>query len=159
MRLRRPLLAIALSLVALSASGQDFRTVTWGMSPDQVIAAEGGLQFSRMNGTSNTMLSTRVDVLGHSGLLNYIFEADKLVIAQYRFDDEEDMRTYNEVLNVLTEKYGAPSDFGDAYARWKLERTYVGLSFKDNLCKVDYADQGWVADTREKRRAEYEKFF
>jgi hypothetical protein len=159
MKYHRFLVAAFFFLAALSASAQDFRKVTWGMSPEEVISAESGLQFSRMNGTANTMLSTRVDVTGHSGLLNYIFQDDKLVIAQYRFDDEEDMRTYNEILNALTDKYGAPYDSGDSYSRWKLERTYVGISFKDNLCRVDYADQKWVADTREKRRAEYDSNF
>jgi hypothetical protein len=159
MRLHSRGIAAVLCLFALSASAQDFRKVTWGMSPDEVIAAETELQFSRMNGTSNTLLSTRVEVTGHSGLLNYIFEDNKLVIAQYRFDDEEDMRTYNEILNALTDKYGAPSDSGDSYSRWKLPRTYVGISFKNDICKVDYADQRWVADTREKRRAEYDSNF
>ena len=150
--------AVLFFLAALSAFGQDFRKVTWGMSPEEVISAEG-LPFTRMNGTLKTMLSTKVDVMGHSGVLNYIFQENKLVMAQYRFDDEEDMRTYSEVLTALTDKYGDPADFGDLYSRWRLERTYIGLSFKDNLCKVDYADAGWVADMKQKRMSEYDMYF
>ena len=105
------------------------------------------------------MLSTKVDVMGHSGVLNYIFQENKLVMAQYRFDDEEDMRTYSEVLDALTDKYGDPADSGDVYSRWKLERTFIGLSFKDDLCKVDYADEGWVADMKQKRMSEYDMYF
>ena len=36
--------AVLLFLAALSAFGQDFRKVTWGMSPEEVMSAEG-LQF------------------------------------------------------------------------------------------------------------------
>ena len=146
-------------LLAALAFAQDFRKVTWGMSVDDVVSAESELKFSQMDGTSNTMLSSHVGVMGHSGILNYIFENDKLVIAQYRFDDEDDMKIYTEILKILTQKYGQPADSGDSYSHWKLPRTYIGISFKDNLCKVDYADQSWVADTKEKRKAEYDSMF
>jgi hypothetical protein len=159
MRPRAGQIAAVLLLLALSAFGLDFRKVTWGMSLDDVISAESELKFSQMDGTSNSMLTSRVNVMGRSGMLNYIFVDDKLVIAQYRFDDEDDMRTYHEILNILTQKYGKAADSGDSYTRWTLPRTYIGLSFKDNLCKVDYADQGWVADMKEKRRADYDQLF
>ena len=152
-------IAAALAFLAMSAFGQDFRKTSWGMSVEDVVSAESDLQFSQMDGTSNTMLTSHVEVMGHSGILNYIFESDKLVIAQYKFDDDDDMRTYNEVLGVLTDKYGQPADSGDAIVRWKLPRTYISLSFKDNLCRVDYADQGWVADAKEKRKPEFDSFF
>ena len=146
-------------LLAALAFAQDFRKVTWGMSVDGVVSAESELTFSQMDGTSNTMLTAHVGVMGHSGILNYIFENDKLVIAQYRFDDEDDMKTYTEILNILKKKYGQPADSGDSYSHWKLPRTYIGISYKDNLCKVDYADQSWVAETKEKHKTEYDSMF
>ncbi|MGO9412430.1 MAG: hypothetical protein ACLQCB_16980 [Spirochaetia bacterium] len=159
MRLRAWRVAAVLLLLAASAFAQDFRKVTWGMSVDDVVSAESALTFSQMDEASNTTLTSHVNVMGHNGILNYIFENDKLVIAQYKFDDEDDMRTYTGILNILKEKYGAPSDSGDSFSHWKLPRTYIGISFKDDVCKVVYADQGWVADAKENRKAEYDSFF
>jgi hypothetical protein len=98
-----------------------------------------------------------VSAVGHSGMLNYVFESDKLVIAQYNFDDDDDMTT--EILGILTGKHGQPADSGDIIVHWKLARTYIGLSFKDNLRRVDYADQGCVADAKDKGKAEYDLLF
>jgi hypothetical protein len=159
MRLRRWQVAALLLLSAMSASAQDFRKVTWGMSVDDVIAAESGLEFSELDGTSKSMLSSHVEVMGRTGILTYTFENQKLVIAQYKFDDEDDMGTCKDIRSVLTRKYGAAADSGDTSARWNLPRTFISLSFKDNLCRVDYADQGWVSEVREKRRAEYDSLF
>lgn len=133
----------ALLFLTLASSvlfAQDFRKTSWGMSPEAVTAAESGLEFARLDGTTKFVLTARADVMGHGGILNYIFEDDKLVIAQYRFDDDDQMSTYGEVLDALTEKYGAPVESGLTYARWKLERTFIGLTFTSALCKFDYAE-------------------
>ncbi len=159
MRHRAHAALAVLLLVAGSAAGQDFRKVTWGMSPAEVIAAEKGLQLSEMKGTARSILTSRVDVMGFTGILNYFFEAGRLVSAQYKFDDEADMRTYNEISAGLAEKYGPPADSGDAYSLWTSARTIIRLSFKDNLSRVDYADKAWVSAMREKRRAEYDSLF
>jgi hypothetical protein len=78
-----------LVLASSAVLAQDFRKTTWGMSPEEVTAAESGL----------------------------------------------------------------------SYARWKLERTFIGLTFKGDICKVDYADSSWVAQMKEKQRAEYDAYF
>ncbi len=160
--MRRPALAglaAVLVCVATSAAAQDFRTVTWGMSPAEVGAAEKDLKLSEMKGTSRSLLKAPVNVMDHAGVLTYVFEADKLVSAQYTFDDEADMRTYNEIAGVLAGKYGAPLDVGESHALWVTDRTIIRLSFGSSLCRVDYADKAWVADMREKQKAEYDQLF
>ncbi|HTP60118.1 MAG TPA: hypothetical protein VMM82_14435 [Spirochaetia bacterium] len=148
-----------LLLCALCASAQDFRKVTWGMSVDDVTSAESDLEFAQQDSASGTVLSARVYVMARTGTLNYVFENGKLVIGQYRFDDEDDMGVFKEILGVLKKKYGAASSSGATYSRWKTARTYVSLSFKDDVCRVDYADPSWVAAATDKQKAQYDSLF
>lgn len=158
--MRRAVLALAVVLLASGiAFGQDFRKVTWGMSVDDVTAAEKDLHFSRMDGTTKSILSSPVVVMGVSGTLAYIFEDGKLVMAQYRLDDEDDMRTYAAVLAALTDKYGQAFDSDPVHSRWGTERTFIGLSFTNDLCRVDYADESWLSRIKQKQREEYDSLF
>jgi len=159
MRPRVGRIAAVLFLCALAASAQDFRKVTWGMSIDDVTGAESSLSFNQQDAATSTMLSARVYVMDRTGTLNYIFESGKLVIGQYRFDDEDDMPTFKEILGVLKKKYGTPAASGATYSRWKTARTYVSLSFKDDVCRVDYADQSWVAAATDAQKAQYDSLF
>jgi hypothetical protein len=158
----RPCLRLILPvffLCALSASAADFRQVTWGMSVDDVTAADSDLSFTQQDEAASTILSARVYVMGRTGTLNYIFESGKLIIAQYRFDDEDDMSTFKEILVVLKKKYGTAASSAAASSRWKSARTYISLSFKDDVCRVDYADQAWVAAAKDQQKAQYESLF
>ncbi|HVO39579.1 MAG TPA: hypothetical protein VMV03_11185 [Spirochaetia bacterium] len=158
MRIRAFAVPILCAAVCASAFAQDFRKVSWGMTPDQVTAAEADPRFARLNGTTKSILTSPVEVMGHGGFLNYIFEDGKLVIAQYRFDDDDEMRTYNEVRGALEDKYGAV-DQGQSYSRWTLQRTFISLSSQDDVCRVTYADLRWIASTKEKQRAEHDPYF
>lgn len=159
MSLRLRLILPVLFLCALSASAADFRQVTWGMSVDDVAGAESDLSFTQQDTATGAILSAHVYVMGRTGTLNYIFEGGKLIIAQYRFDDDDDMPTFKEILGVLKKKYGTAASSGAAYSRWNTARTYVSLSFKDDVCRVDYADQAWVAAAKAQQKAQYDSLF
>lgn len=158
MRVRAFAVPVLCAAVCASSFAQDFRKVSWGMTPDQVTAAETDLDFRQLNGTTKSVLTSPVDVMGRGGVLNYIFEDDKLVIAQYRFDDDDTLRTYNELRGILELKYGAV-DQGQSHSRWTLRRTFISLSSQDDICRVTYADLRWIAAAKEKEKAEYDLYF
>ena len=158
MRIRVLAVPILCAAVCAASFAQDFRRVSWGMTPDQVTATEADLHFARLNGTTKSILTSPVDVMGHGGVLNYIFDDGKLVMAQYRFDDDDEMSTYNEVRDALEDKYGAV-DQGQSHSRWTLQRTFISLNSQDDICRVTYADLRWVAAIRERQKAEYDLYF
>jgi hypothetical protein len=158
MRIRAFAVPALLMAFCASSFAQDFRKVSWGMTPDQVAGAESDLHFARLNGTAKSIMTSPVEVMGHSGVLNYIFEDGRLVMAQYRFDDDDNLGTYNEIRDALEGKYG-PVDQGQSRSRWTLQRTFISLSSQNDICRVDYADLRWIAAIKEKQRAEYDSYF
>jgi hypothetical protein len=158
MRLRVLAVPALCAAVCASSFAQDFRKVSWGMTPEEVTAAEMDLRFTRLNGTTKSILTSPVDVMGRGGVLNYIFEDDKLVMAQYRFDDDDELRTYSELRGILELKYG-PVDQGQSHSRWTKRRTFISLSSQDDICRVSYADLQWVAAAKEKEKAELDQYF
>ncbi len=143
-------------LCALSASAADFRQVTWGMSVDDVNAAESDVDFSQEDSASSIVLSAHVAVMGQKGTLDYVFEGGKLIIGQYRFVDDDDMGTFKAILAVLKKKYGTAASSGAAFSRWNTPRTYVSILFKDNICRVDYADQAWFGAAGDQKKKQYD---
>lgn len=103
----------------------DFRNVKWGMSKENVIAAEGTPN-SDIDGSSNIdsepgetgesfcrLVYNDVSVTDYTAELNYFFENNSLTIAEYRFDcsDKTDLEInsmYLALHNKYIEKYGNP---------------------------------------------------
>lgn len=107
-----------------STDGHTFRQTTWGMSPAEVIAAEG----KDPDATQDGMLFYGDTVGGSDVVAVYIFVEDKLVRAAYVSDESYTnannyIREYRKFLDLLTQKYGAPEK-EDTY--WSQEM------FRDN---------------------------
>ena len=98
-----------------AVSGKDFRNTNWGMTIDQVQAAEGiakkDIIFSNELG-----FAVKLNVATMDCATYYIFAFDKLVRTKYAFLVEHSNETdyinvdFPKIKKLLTEKYGKPID-------------------------------------------------
>ena len=101
-----------LSQTSLSwGENYDFRLTRWGMTQNNVIAAEEKMYPVKR---SDNMITYKAQVLNRNVLLHYLFVQDKLVGAIYKLDDNylssgHFIKAYNEFKQKVTEKYGPPS--------------------------------------------------
>lgn len=106
---------------ANSASAQDFREVSWGMSPVQVKAIEGKTPDIDSEDLRSEALHGRVIIyydqylLGMDCTLGYIFVEGKLIRAKYAFEEvywNNDfwIASFYEVQEALKKKYGSPTE-------------------------------------------------
>ena len=89
----------------------NFRDTTWGMSKDQVIA----LHETAPEYNEDDTLGWTSSVAGKDCFIFYIFAENKLARAAYMFNEQHSNRNnyindYNEIKQLLQDKYGAPSD-------------------------------------------------
>jgi hypothetical protein len=114
------LLALCLAATwaaATDTTPYDFRHTTWGMSQEQVIAAE---KTEPAKETENT-LAYPIKIQGKNYLLMYLFVNDKLAKSAYtlldNFTNKADyMVEYEKIKNLLVKLYGTPADDGK---NWK----------------------------------------
>jgi len=100
----------------------DFRQTRWGMTQDEVISSEK--KIDPVDRTEDS-ITYKTQILNKNVELNYLFVQNKLVGALYRLDDnylnsEHFIQTYLKFKQILTEKYGPPSE---EFANW-LNDTY-----------------------------------
>jgi hypothetical protein len=146
----------------------DFRHARWGMTQNDVLAAEE--KMDPVERTEN-MISYKTQVLNRNVMLYYLFVQDKLVGAKYQLVDnylnsDHFIRTYLQFKQILTEKYGPPSEeytnwLNDTYRNnrkkwglaislghteyatfWKTQNTTIECSLREEnynvLCKMEY---------------------
>ena len=113
----KKLIMLVFAMVLLSQTGlswgenYDFRLTRWGMTQNDVIAAEEKMDPVER---SENMVTYKTQVLKRNVLLHYLFVKDKLVGAKYKLDDNylnsnHFIRAYNQFKQKVTEKYGPPS--------------------------------------------------
>ena len=100
----------------------DFRLTKWGMTQNDVIAAE-----EKMDPAERTenVITYKTQISNKNVVLSYLFAQDKLVGAFYKLDDnylnsDHFIQTYLQFKQILTEKYGPPSE---EFTNW-LNDTY-----------------------------------
>ena len=107
---------IAVGLLTLPVSAQDFRRTTWGMNRTQVMAAEPVKPADVREAAGEVVVRYDSAQLGGlKGRLVYILAKNKLVRAKYIFDaghanQNDFIADYRTVEPVLMESYGKPSD-------------------------------------------------
>ena len=100
----------------------NFRYTQWGMTPEEVIASENGIQPIEKN---DNMLKYKTQILGRNMELVYQFADDKLIGSSYKLDEnyinsQNFINTYNKFKGKLVSKYGTPTK---DIVKW-LNRTY-----------------------------------
>lgn len=146
----------------------DFRYTRWGMTAEEVIAAEKKMDPVEKN---VNMIKYKTQVLGKNIELVYLFAQDKLIGAFYKLDEnylnsQHFIQTYDEFIEALIEKYGQPnkettnwlidtyrnmrSKWGLAlslghleyFVLWKTQSTTIECSLREEnynvLCLVEY---------------------
>jgi hypothetical protein len=93
------------------AENYDFRLASWGMTPNDVVAAEE--KIDPVERTEN-MITYKTQLLNRNVLLHYLFVQDTLVGAIYKLDDnylnsDHFIQAYDQFRQKVTEKYGLPS--------------------------------------------------
>ena len=100
----------------------NFRYTQWGMTSEEVIASENGIQPIEKN---DNMLKYKTQILGRNMELVYHFADDKLIGSSYKLDEnyinsQNFINTYNKFKDKLVSKYGSPNK---DIVKW-LNRTY-----------------------------------
>jgi len=115
------MLAVSLGFTALSCKDResvkttnapefDFRKTKWGMTRDQVKAAEG----SQPTGEKTEVVTYRDELEGIPVIVGYIFDGEKLVKAGYLMrgkyeDPNKYIDDYNKIKESMISVYGAPA--------------------------------------------------
>ena len=142
----KKLLTLVFAMGLLSQTGlswgenYDFRLTRWGMTQNDVIAAEEKIYPVER---SENMITYKVQVLNRNVLLHYLFVQDKLVGAKYKLDDNylnsnHFIRAYNQFKQKVTEKYGPPSQESTNWlnATYRNNRKKWGLAL--SLGHIEY---------------------
>jgi len=102
---------VALILAALSgtALADGFRSAEFGMSEAQVRATESGVAW----GGKGNVIGFKTEIAGLDAIAQYEFTNGKFYGGGYRVIEEHSNRTlylsdYDELLGLLTQKYGKP---------------------------------------------------
>lgn len=130
--LRRFVLAMCVVIVFAEISSAEefnFRKTRWGMSQAQVKSSES-LESAKED---PNFLGYRTSVIGKNVFMAYYFINNQLVRTRYILAEEHSNKNdyisdYNAFKDILTKKYGQPSD----------EQTF----WKNDLYKDDYSDWG-----------------
>lgn len=138
------LVIIAICWTIPAAAQDGFRDATWGMSPDEVEEAIGcdlghtkpKYKFGDKKHRAD-FESCEDEVLGKPVDLVFRFDDDELTAASVRFQKQPGRwalkckQTYDEVLGVMTDKYGDPVDSVGMDGAMKLAR-FVEAMWGDN---------------------------
>jgi hypothetical protein len=107
--MRKIVLAVITLTLTLTVMGQDFRKVTWGMSPNQVKSRETD---ELMEETSE-LLIYKTNLAEYDALLGYIFASEKLIRTKYIVTEthlnwNDYVSDYDRLNGFLKKKYGEP---------------------------------------------------
>ncbi len=106
------LTALAAAGVALGAEAPDFRSVRWGMTMEEVMAAE--TEVALIVVTGEPALAGNCTVAGRKARLYYQFSDSQLSEAFYAFEDTHTnsnlyIDDFTDMKELLTLKYGPPA--------------------------------------------------
>lgn len=147
----------------------DFRNVRWGMTMEEVEAAETAELLKDLSGEfgekGKTRLAYRCRLLDkYYSFLAYIFDSNKLIAALYQVS-ETDEDLYSEITDILTIKYGEPAYDGYQSSGWESIRTFVYVtkereSYKTGKYTISimYTDAVYRRASILKEEKEKEKF-
>jgi len=139
-------LAASFLFVSLSALAFDFRSVSWMMSRDQVVAAEN-LSIVSENGFGGQQeLSYQTSLNGFAGSLSYTLENDRLVAASFSFPTDNHGELFRYLKGTLIRQYGPPSFQSDRLIGWRMNRTEIALAFlSGRICHLSYWEKSYFA--------------
>ena len=151
----KKLITLVFAMGLLSQTGlswgedYDFRLTRWGMTQNDVIAAEEKMDPVER---SESIITYKTQVLNRNVLLQYLFVQDKLVGAKYKLDDNylnsnHFMRAYDQFKQKVTEKYGPPSKNATKWlnATYKNNRQKRGLAL--SLGHIKYVTKWKIQNT------------
>jgi len=100
---------IVVIVTTFTATSQDFRKASWGMSPSQVKASES----SELVEKSPDLLVYKTTLAGYDAYAGYIFADGKLTRAKYilavtHFNNNDYIPEYEMLNDLLKKKYGKP---------------------------------------------------
>ena len=146
MALKRPALMAAFLFVSLSALAFDFRSVSWMMSHDQVVASETGSILSDHGFGGQQELLYQTSLNGYAGSLSYTLERDHLVAAAFSFPTDYHGELFRYLKGTLTSQYGPPSFQSDRLIGWRMNRTEIALAFlSGRICHLSYWEKSYFA--------------
>jgi hypothetical protein len=113
----KKLITLVFAMGILSQTGlswgenYDFRLTRWGMTQNDVVAAEEKMDPVER---SENMITYKTQILNRNVLLHYLFVQGTLVGAIYKLDDNylnsyHFIQAYNQFKQKVTKKYGPPS--------------------------------------------------
>lgn len=144
--MKATVLSLILFTATISLTAQDFRTVSWGMTMEQVIEAEEIKTYSKAPDSINYT----TEMTGLPVVLVYIFDEGELVKAKYKFnleylDPNDYIRDYEMLKETLVEKYGQPYDSEVSWQndRYKEDRMKWGTALNNG--NVVFYDR-WKGD-------------
>ena len=144
--LRRLATVAVLLFVSLSALAFDFRSVSWMMSRDQVVAAEAGSIMSEHGFGGQQELLYQTSLNGYSGSLSYTLENDRLVAAAFSFPGDYHGELFQFLKGTLTSQYGPPTFQTDRLVGWRMSRTEIALAFvSGRVCHLSYWEKTYFA--------------
>jgi len=124
-------------------TGPVFRNVNWGMTPEEVQAVEtAAFDGSYKNVRCNKGLHFKLKLFDeYPCTLSYEFnDSERLIIAFYSLgvkDISNRYETYQEIMALLTEKYGRPGGVAATVACWTTSRCYISLELESDYKIVE----------------------
>ena len=132
--------------VSLSALAFDFRSVSWMMSRDQVVASENGSILSEHGFGGQQELLYQTSLNGYAGSLSYTLENDRLVAAAFSCPTDNHGELFRYLKGILTTQYGPPTFQSDRLIGWRMNRTEIALAFlSGRLCHLSYWEKSYFA--------------
>ena len=115
-------------------TGPDFRSVKWGMNKEEVKKIETARyqRSAKVNNEEIVLYRHKLFDKYDCSIIYQFGENNKLVIALYALGGLENRYiTYNEIMPLLVEKYGKPSEEGQYNAIWHADNCTIGILFTE----------------------------
>lgn len=115
-----------------SAEDNDFRTVKWGMSRVEVLAAEKLKPLK----VADDYISYKFNLFGQEVFLLYEFVLNNLLSAKYVYENPEKENS-DKIFDILNSKYEKIKE-SSGYAVFENKATYIEADYKNDYLKIYY---------------------
>ena len=106
--------------------------ITWGMSPEEVIALEGE-EYSEMENNGHPIIGyLDVEISQYKGGLVYFFDDNQLALCVYSITDGNLNEEYDYLKKVYSGKYGEAQDF--EWKKFKIFMNNINLPLHEETC-------------------------